>query len=207
MTKRVSSKFKIARSLGVNLWGSVKGPFARGRAYGPGQHGQHKGRLSDYGTQLKAKQKLKKYYGNVSEGQMRKYYFEAMRRKGDASVNLIGLLESRLDAIVYRLKIAPTVFSSRQIVSHGHVKVNGKRVTIPSYYVKVGDVISVADKAKNMTLILGSLQDKTREVPDYIEWNDKDMTATYTRVPTIEEIPYPVEMEPNLVIEYYSRMA
>lgn len=207
MTKRLSSKFKVARSLGVNLWGSTKGPFARNRAYGPGQHGQHKGRLSDYGTQLKAKQKLKKYYGSVSEGQMRKYYFEAMRRRGDTSVNLIGLLESRLDALVYRLKIAPTVFSSRQIVSHGHIKVNGKRVNIPSYQVKAGDVISVADAAKEMPLILGSVADKSREVPGYLEFNDKALSATYTRVPTIDEVPYPVEMEPNLVIEYYSRMA
>lgn len=207
MTKRHASKFKTARSLGVNLWGSTKGPFARNRAYGPGQHGQHKGRLSDYGTQLKAKQKLKKYYGNVSEGQMRKYYFEAMRRREDTSITLIGLLESRLDALVYRAKFAPTPFAARQIVSHGHIKVNGNRVNIASYNVKAGDVISVAEKSKNIPLIQMATADKNREVPEYLEYSESDLTAKYIRVPHMDEIPYPVEMEPNLVIEYYSRMA
>ena len=205
MSKRASSKHKIDRRLGENLWGRPKSPVNK-REYGPGQHGQRrKGKVSDYGTQLRAKQKLKGYYGNISEKQFRKIYAEATRRRGDSSESLIGLLESRLDAIVYRAKFVPTVFAARQFVSHGHIKVNGRRVTIPSYSVKVGDVIEVKDSSKQLALVLEAVQLAERDVPDYIEVDHSKMTAKYGRVPTLSEVPYAVQMEPNLVVEFYSR--
>jgi len=205
MSKRHSAKYKIDRRMGENLWGRPKSPVNQ-RSYGPGQHGQRrKGKLSDYGTQLKAKQKLKGYYGNISEKQFRKYYAEAIRMKGDSGDNLIGLLERRLDAVVYRAKFAATVFASRQFVNHGHIKVNGRRVNIASYQVKVGDVIEVKEASKQLAIVLESIQLAERDVPDYYEVDHSKMTAKFTRVPTPSDVPYPVQMEPNLVIEYYSR--
>ena len=205
MSKRASSKHKIDRRLGENLWGRPKSPVNK-REYGPGQHGQRrKGKVSDYGTQLRAKQKLKGYYGNISEKQFRKIYAEATRRKGDSSESLVGLLESRLDAVVYRCKFVPTVFAARQFVSHGHIKVNGRRVTIPSYSVKVGDLIEVKDTSKQLGIVLEATQLAERDVPDYIEVDHNKMTAKFARVPGLADIPYPVHMEPNLVVEFYSR--
>ncbi|MCX5497017.1 30S ribosomal protein S4 [Kaistia dalseonensis] len=205
MSKRASSKHKIDRRLGENLWGRPKSPVNK-REYGPGQHGQRrKGKVSDYGTQLRAKQKLKGYYGNISEKQFRKIYAEATRRKGDSSESLISLLESRLDAIVYRAKFVPTVFAARQFVSHGHVKVNGRRVTIPSYSVKVGDLIEVKESSKQLAIVIEATQLAERDVPDYIEVDHHKMTATFARVPSLADVPYPVHMEPNLVVEFYSR--
>jgi small subunit ribosomal protein S4 len=205
MSKRASSKHKIDRRLGENLWGRPKSPVNK-REYGPGQHGQRrKGKVSDYGTQLRAKQKLKGYYGSISEKQFRKIYAEATRRKGDSSESLIGLLESRLDAIVYRAKFVPTVFAARQFVSHGHVKVNGRRVTIPSYSVKAGDLIEVKEASKQLAMVLEATQLAERDVPDYIEVDHNKMTAKYARVPGLADVPYPVHMEPNLVVEFYSR--
>ncbi|SHF27716.1 small subunit ribosomal protein S4 [Kaistia soli DSM 19436] len=205
MSKRASSKHKIDRRLGENLWGRPKSPVNK-REYGPGQHGQRrKGKVSDYGTQLRAKQKLKGYYGNVSEKQFRKIYAEATRRKGDSSESLIGLLESRLDAVVYRAKFVPTVFASRQFISHGHIKVNGRRVTIASYSVKVGDLIEVKDSSKQLAIVLEATQLAERDVPDYIEVDHNKMTAKFARVPGLADVPYPVHMEPNLVVEFYSR--
>ena len=205
MSKRASSKHKIDRRLGENLWGRPKSPVNK-REYGPGQHGQRrKGKVSDYGTQLRAKQKLKGYYGNISEKQFRKIYAEATRRKGDSSESLVGLLESRLDAVVYRCKFVPTVFAARQFVSHGHIKVNGRRVTIPSYSVKVGDLIEVKDTSKQLGIVLEATQLAERDVPDYIEVDHHKMTAKFARVPGLADIPYPVHMEPNLVVEFYSR--
>ena len=205
MSKRASSKHKIDRRLGENLWGRPKSPVNK-REYGPGQHGQRrKGKVSDYGTQLRAKQKLKGYYGNISEKQFRKIYADATRRKGDSSENLIGLLESRLDAIVYRAKFVPTVFASRQFISHGHVKVNGRRVNIPSFQAKVGDVIEVKEASRQLTIVLEATQLAERDVPDYIEVDHHKMTARFSRVPALADVPYPVHMEPNLVVEFYSR--
>jgi len=204
MSKRSSVKYKISRRLGENLWGRAKDPINR-RAYGPGQHGQQRKKLSDYGTQLRAKQKLKAYYGNLTEKQFHKLYTEAMRLKGDSSENLLALLESRLDAVIYRMCVVPTVFAARQFVNHGHVKVNGKKVNIPSYQVKAGDVIEVKDKSKQMNLVLESLQSPERDVPEYIDMDVKAVRGTYLRKPSFTEIPYPVKMEPNLVIEFYSR--
>src|SRR5205085_10011108 len=205
MTKRVEAKHKLDRRMGQNIWGRPKSPINR-REYGPGQHGQRrKGKMSDFGTQLRAKQKLKGYYANITEKQFRRYYAEAIRMKGDSSANLIGLLERRLDAVVYRAKFVPTVFASRQFVNHGHVKVNGRRVNIPSYLVKPGDVIEVKDKSKQMELVVVASQLAERDVPDYIEADHAKMTARMTRVPGLGEVPYPVQMEPNLVIEFYSR--
>ncbi|WP_428645325.1 30S ribosomal protein S4 [Roseibium sp.] len=205
MSKRHSVKYKIDRRMGENIWGRPKSP-ANKREYGPGQHGQRrKGKLSDFGVQLRAKQKLKGYYGNISEKQFRKVYAEASRMKGDTSENLIGLLERRLDAIIYRAKFVPTVFAARQFINHGHIKVNGKRVNIPSYQVRPGDVIEVREKSKQLALVLEAVQSAERDVPDYVDADHSKMTATYSRVPSFSDVPYPVQMEPNLVVEFYSR--
>ena len=204
MSKRLAAKFKINRRLGVNLWGRAKSPVNR-REYGPGQHGQHKGKPTDYGTQLLAKQKLKGYYGNVSEKQLRKYYAEAIRRSGDTSEHLIGLLESRLDAIVYRMKFVPSVFAARQFVNHGHILVNGKRVNIPSYQVREGDEISVREKSRQLAIVLEAEASTEREVPEYMEVDHKAGKGTFLHVPKLADVPYPVQMEPNLVVEFYSR--
>ena len=205
MSKRAESKHKIDRRLGVNLWGRPKSPYNR-REYGPGQHGQRRGRKpSDFGTQLRAKQKLKGYYGNITERQFRRYYAEASRRHGDTSENLIGLLERRLDAVVYRMKFVPTVFAARQFVNHGHVKVNGKRVNIPSYLVKDGDTIELKESSKQLGAVLAAAQLAERDVPDYIQIDHKEMKGTFVRTPKFGDVPYPVQMEPNLVVEFYSR--
>jgi small subunit ribosomal protein S4 len=205
MSKRHEAKYKIDRRLGVNVWGRPKSPVNR-REYGPGQHGQRrKGKLSDFGTQLRAKQKLKGYYGSISERQFRKYYGEAVRMKGDSGENLVGILERRLDAVIYRAKFVPTVFAARQFVNHGHITVNGRRVNIPSYQVKAGDVITVKEASRQLVIVLEAVALAERDVPDYIQVDHGKMTATYTRVPTLSDVPYPVQMEPNLVIEFYSR--
>ncbi|MCI5075425.1 30S ribosomal protein S4 [Oricola sp.] len=205
MSKRESSKYKIDRRMGENIWGRPKSPVNR-REYGPGQHGQRrKGKLSDFGVQLRAKQKLKGYYGDISEKQFRKTYEEASRRKGDTPELLIGLLESRLDAIVYRAMFVPTIFAARQFVNHGHVTVNGTRVNIPSYRCRVGDVIEVREKSKQMALVIEASQLAERTVPDYIDADHNKMVATFARVPALADVPYPVIMEPNLVVEFYSR--
>ena len=205
MTKRHEAKYKIDRRMGQNVWGRPKSPVNK-REYGPGQHGQRrKSKLSDYGVQLKAKQKLRGYYGNISEKQFRGIYEEAIRMKGDSGANLIGLLERRLDAIVYRAKFVPTVFAARQFVNHGHVRVNGRRVTIPSFRVKVGDTVEVKDKSKQMALVMEARALAERDVPDYIEVNDGQMTAKLARIPVLSDVPYAVMMEPHLVVEYYSR--
>src|SRR5215470_951851 len=205
MTKRVEAKHKLDRRMGQNIWGRPKSPVNR-REYGPGQHGQRrKGKLSDFGVQLRAKQKLKGYYANISERQFKNIYYEAIRRTGDTSEHLVGLLESRLDAIVYRAKFVPTVHAARQFVSHGHVRVNGRRVTIPSYRCREGDVIEVRDKAKDAGIVLESAQSPESDLPDYIEVDHNKMTAKLLRSPTLSDVPYPVMMEPNLVIEFYSR--
>ena len=202
--KRPQSKHKIDRRMGVNMWGRPKSPV-NSREYGPGQHGQRRKKPSDFGLQLMAKQKLKGYYGNIGEKQFRKYYQEATRRKGDTSENLVELLERRLDAVVYRMKFVPTVFAARQFVNHGHVKVNGKRVNIGSYMVKDGDEIEVREKSKQMNLVLEASASGERDVPDYLEVDHNKMTGRFVRGPGLADIPYPVQMEPNLVIEFYSR--
>jgi small subunit ribosomal protein S4 len=205
MTKRVEAKHKLDRRMGENIWGRPKSPVNR-REYGPGQHGQRrKGKLSDFGIQLRAKQKLKGYYANISEKQFRGVYAEAIRLKGDSGAHLIGLLERRLDAVVYRAKFVPTMFAARQFINHGHVKVNGRRVNIPSYMLKVGDVVEVKDKSKQLALVLEANGLAERDVPDYIEVDHGKMTAKLARVPGLNEVPYPVQMEPHLVVEYYSR--
>jgi small subunit ribosomal protein S4 len=205
MTKRLASKHKVDRRLKVNLWGRPKSPF-NSRDYAPGQHGKsRKGKPSDYGIQLQAKQKMKFYYGNMNERQFRNTYRKAMNQKGNTSENLVAFLERRLDTVIYRAKFATTVFSARQLINHGHIKVNGKKVNIPSYLVKVEDAIEVRDKSKNIVVIEGSLVNKEREVPEYIQMDEKNKSAKFLRVPKFSEVPYPAIMEPNLVIEYYSR--
>ena len=205
MTKRTAAKYKIDRRMGENIWGRPKSPVNR-REYGPGQHGQaRKSKLSDFGLQLRAKQKLKGYYGDLTEKQFRRIFADADRMKGDTGENLIGMLERRLDAVVYRAKFVMTVFAARQFVNHGHVLVNGKAVNIPSYRVKEGDVISVRDKSKQMTVLLEAVQSSERDVPDYLEVDHSKMTATFVRTPGLSDVPYPVIMEPNLVIEFYAQ--
>jgi small subunit ribosomal protein S4 len=203
MSKRTSAKYKLDRRMGENVWGRPKSPINR-REYGPGQHGQRrKSKVSDFGLQLRAKQKLKGYYGDVTEKQFRKVYAEAVRMKGDTSQNLIGLLERRLAAVVYRAKFAPTVFAARQLVNHGHVLINGRRCNIASALVKPGDVVELAPRAREMTLVLEAAGSSERDVPEYVQV--EALKATYVRVPTFDEVPYPVKMEPNLVVEFYSR--
>jgi len=205
MTKRSEAKYKIDRRMGQNIWGRPKSPVNR-REYGPGQHGQRrKGKLSDYGVQLRAKQKLKGYYANISERQFRGIYEEAIRLKGDSGAHLIGLLERRLDTVVYRAKFVPTVFAARQFINHGHIKVNGRRVTIPSYRLKVGETIEVKEKSRQLALVLEATGLPERDVPDYIEADHSKMTAKLARIPGFGDVPYPVQMEPHLVVEYYSR--
>ena len=205
MSKRESAKYKLDRRMGENIWGRPKSPVNR-REYGPGQHGQRrKGKMSDFGLQLRAKQKLKGHYGDISEKQFRKTYEEANRRKGDTPDNLIGLLESRLDAVVYRAKFVPTIFAARQFVNHGHILVNGKRVNIPSFQVRDGDVVQIKVKSRELPLVLDAIDSPERDLPDYIDVNLKHMSATYVRGPKFADVPYPVKMEPHLVVEFYSR--
>ncbi|MCH2458878.1 MAG: 30S ribosomal protein S4 [Henriciella sp.] len=203
MTKRLSSKYKICRRLGVNLWGRPKSPTNK-RDYGPGQHGQRRRKPTDYGIQLSAKQKLRGYYGNITEHQFRRTYAEAARLRGDTGENLIGLLERRLDAVVYRLKFVPTVFAARQFVNHGHVKVNGVKTNIGSYRLKPGDVVEIREKSRNMALVLEALGSPERDIPEYIDVDPKAMTATLVRVPELVDVPYAVKMEPAQVVEFYS---
>jgi small subunit ribosomal protein S4 len=205
MTKRLKSKHKVDRRLKANLWGRPKSPF-NSRAYPPGQHGQaRKGKPTDYGIQLQAKQKLKSYYGNINERQFRNIYRTALSKRGDTTENLVALLESRLDTVIYRGKFAITVFAARQLINHGHIRVNKKKVNIASYLVKETDIIEVRDKSKKLNVIDGSLQSKERDVPEYIQLDDKNKTVKLIRIPKFAEVPYPVVMEPSLVIEYYSR--
>ena len=205
MTKRLKSKHKVDRRLKANLWGRPKSPFNT-RAYPPGQHGQTKSaKPSDYGIQLQAKQKLKSYYGNINERQFRNIYKKALMKKGDSAENLIGLLERRLDAVVYRSKLSTTIFAARQLINHGHVKVNGKKVNIASYVVKEEDTIEIRDKSKQLAIIDIALANKERETPEYIQMDEKNKKLKFVRVPKFEEVPYPIIMEPNLVVEYYSR--
>jgi small subunit ribosomal protein S4 len=204
MSKRVASKYKINRRLGVNLWGRPKSPVNK-REYPPGQHGQRRRKPSDFGVQLAAKQKMKGYYGNIGERQFRRYYQEASRRRGDTGEKLVELLERRLDAVIYRAKFVPTVFAARQFVNHGHILVNGKRVNIPSYQVRDGDVVQIKEKSRELPLVLDAIDSGERDLPDYITVNLKDMSATYQRGPALADVPYPVQMEPHLVVEFYSR--
>ena len=205
MTKRLASKHKVDRRLKVNLWGRPKSPF-NSRNYPPGQHGKgRKGKRSDYGTQLDAKQKLKFYYGNMNERQFRNVYRKAFKKRGNTTENFIGFLERRLDTIIYRAKFATTVFSARQLINHGHVKINGRKVNIPSYLVSEKDTIEIKDKSKELLVIAGSLVSKEREIPDYIQMDEKNKIAKLIRIPKFSEVPYPTIMEPNLVVEYYSR--
>jgi small subunit ribosomal protein S4 len=205
MTKRSEAKYKLDRRMGENIWGRPKSPVNR-REYGPGQHGQRrKGKLSDYGVQLRAKQKLRGYYGNISEKQFRGIYDEAIRMRGDSGANMIGLLERRLDAVIFRAKFVPTVFAARQFINHGHVKVNGRRVNIPSYRVKVGDTVEVKESSRQLAFVLEAAQLAERDVPDYIEADHNKMTAKLARIPLISDVPYAVMMQPHLVVEYYSR--
>ncbi len=205
MSKRIAAKHKIDRRLGQNIWGRPKSPYNK-REYGPGEHGQRRrGRLSDYGQQLRAKQKLKGYYGNITEKQFKSIYREAARQRGDTSENLIGLLERRLDAVIYRAKFVPTVFAARQFVSHSHVRVNGRKVTIPSYRCREGDVIEVRERSRQIVMLLEAIESPERDVPEYVDVDYKQMRGTFLRQPKLAEVPYPVQMEPNLVIEFYSR--
>jgi len=205
VTKRTAAKYKLDRRMGENIWGRPKSPVNR-REYGPGQHGQRrKGKLSDFGLQLRAKQKLKGYYGDLTEKQFRRIYAEAERVKGDTGENLIGLLERRLDAIVYRAKFVPTIFAARQFVNHGHVTVNGKKVNIPSYRVKEGDVVAVREKSKQMSLVLEAVASAERDTPEYMNVDHGKMSMDFIRTPGLSDVPYPVMMEPNLVVEFYAK--
>jgi small subunit ribosomal protein S4 len=205
MSKRSTSKYKLDRRMGESVWGRPKSPVNK-RSYGPGQHGQRRAKkLSDYGTQLQAKQKLKCYYGNITEKQFRRYYQEAVRKPGDTGENMIGLLERRLDAVVYRAKFVPTPFAARQMVSHGHVKVNGRRVTVASFLVKEGDLVELTAKARDMALVIEAAKSAERDTPDYIDADHGKMAAKFLRTPKLSDVPYAAQMQPSLVVEFYSR--
>ncbi|MEM1401188.1 MAG: 30S ribosomal protein S4 [Pseudomonadota bacterium] len=204
MNKRAHSKYKIDRRLGVNLWGTPKSPITK-REYGPGQHGQRRKKPTDFGTQLMAKQKLKGHYGNIGEKQFRKYYAEAVRRRGDTGENLIAILERRLDAAVYRMKFVPTVFAARQLVNHGHVTVNGKKVNIPSYLLKDGDEVQVKEKSRNIPMVQDAIIQPHRDIPDYLDVDVDNFKGRFVREPKLVDVPYASQIEPNLVIEFYSR--
>jgi small subunit ribosomal protein S4 len=204
MTKRIQAKNKICRRLGVNLWGRTKSPLAR-RDYGPGEHGQKRRKMSDYANQLAAKQKLKKYYANMTERQFRRAYEEASSGRGDTGEALIGLLERRLDITIFRFNFVPTIFAARQLINHGHVKVNGTRVNIPSYRLKEGDIVELKERAQTMPMVLEAVSRPERDVPEYLTVDSKAMKGQFVRIPKLSDVPYPVQMEPNLVIEYYSR--
>ncbi|MGF1474066.1 MAG: 30S ribosomal protein S4 [Geminicoccaceae bacterium] len=204
MSKRISAKNKICRRLGVNLWGRGKSPLAK-KEYGPGEHGAKRKKLSDYAVQLQAKQKLKGYYGNMTEKQFRRAYQEASSLKGDTAENLIGILERRLDMVVFRMSLSPTIFGARQLINHGHVQINGRRMNIASYRVREGDIIEIAPKSRDKAFIMEAYQHPERDTPDYISVDGKAMKGTFVRIPKLSDVPYPVQMEPNLVIEYYSR--
>ncbi|MBT4203930.1 MAG: 30S ribosomal protein S4 [Rhodobiaceae bacterium] len=205
MTKRIQAKHKIDRRLGENIWGRPKSPVNR-REYGPGEHGQRRqGKVSDYGLQLRAKQKLKGYYGNLTEKQFKACYREAVRLKGDTGENLVGLLERRLDTVVYRAKIVPTVFAARQFINHGHIKVNGRKTNIGSVRLKIGDIVEVREKSRDIAMVIQALDSAEREIPEYVEFNREKYQVSIKRIPSLSDVPYPVQMEPNLVIEFYSR--
>ena len=205
MTKRIQAKHKIDRRLGENIWGRPKSPVNR-REYGPGEHGQRRqGKVSDYGLQLRAKQKLKGYYGNLTEKQFKACYREAVRLKGDTGENLVGLLERRLDTVVYRAKIVPTLFAARQFINHGHIKVNGRKTNIGSARLKIGDIVEVREKSRDIAMVIQALDSAEREIPEYVEFNREKYQVSIKRIPSLSDVPYPVQMEPNLVIEFYSR--
>ncbi len=205
MTKRTQAKYKIDRRMGENIWGRPKSPV-NSREYGPGQHGQgRRSKLSDFGIQLRAKQKLKGYYGDITEKQFKRVYKDADSKRGDTGEILVGLLESRLDALVYRAKFVPTIFSARQFVNHAHVTVNGKKVNIPSYRVKAGDVVEIREKSRNIPMVIQGIGSNERDIPEYLTLENNGTKVTFLRVPTLDEIPYPVQMEPNLIVEFYSR--
>jgi small subunit ribosomal protein S4 len=205
MTKRIGAKKKVSRKLGASLWGQAKDPYIK-RNYKPGQHGaSSRGRVSDYGTQLRAKQRMKFYYGNISEKQFFNSFTLASKSKGDVSENFVALLESRLDAIVYRANFVPTVFAARQFVSHKHVSVNGKTVNIPSYKVKVGDVVQVREKSRKLAIVIEAIQKMERDIPSYMQLDKDNLSVRFVTKPSFAEIPYPVEMQPHLITEFYSR--
>ncbi|MBT4878549.1 MAG: 30S ribosomal protein S4 [Alphaproteobacteria bacterium] len=204
MTKRVQAKHKISRRLGVNLWGSHK--YRQEKSHPPGQHGPMNSmrRKTDYGVHLNAKQKLKGYYANISEKKFRKIYQEAKSLKGDTGENIIGLLESRLDTLVYRANFVSTMFAARQFVSHKHVQVNGKTVNIPSYKLKIGDVVTIKEKSRDLLVVLETIQKKEREIPDYLEVDYKQCSAQILSLPKLSDVPYACVMEPHLIVEFYS---
>jgi small subunit ribosomal protein S4 len=202
--KRIQAKHKIDRRLNCNLWGRPKSPH-NARQTGPGMHGARRSKPTDYGTQLMAKQKLRGYYGNIGERQFRRYYFEAIRLRGDTGQNLVGLLERRLDAVIYRAKFVPTVFAARQFVNHRHIMVNGKNVNIPSYLVKEGDVITVRESSRQLPMVMEAVKSAERDLPGYLDVDHGAMKAVFLRIPKLDEVPYPTRMEPNLVVEFYSR--
>ncbi|MDD2840283.1 MAG: 30S ribosomal protein S4 [Rickettsiales bacterium] len=203
MTKRINAKKKISRSLGVNLWGRANDTFVK-RNYRPGQHGTAPKRDTNHSIHLRAKQKVRKYY-DIKESQFRTIFDNAKRLKGNTEEIFAGLLESRLASIVYRANFAPTVYAARQLVNHKHILVNGKPINIASYQVKVGDVISLSEGAKKITLINEALEHMERDIPTYLELNANEKTVKFLNKPAFSDIPYPFDAEFNMIVEFYSR--
>lgn len=192
----------MCRRVGQPLCGSPKCPALK-RPYPPGQHGKDgRRRVSEYGKQILEKQKLKFIYG-VQERQLRRYLEMARKARGRTGERLLQLLESRLDNIVYRLGFAASLPAARQLVSHGHIEVNGKKVDIPSYIVEVGDVVAVREKSRNLDPVVQSIESRAGNVPDYLSLDAEARRGVLLRVPSKEEIPVPVD--DNLIIEFYAR--
>lgn len=204
MTKVVKAKYKASRRLGTSIWGDDKDPFHT-KNYRPGQHGPT-GRVktSDYGVHLQAKQTVKAHYGRITEKQFRNIFALANKMKGNTAENFAGLLEKRLDMVIYRMNLAPTIFAARQLVSHDNVKLNGKKVNIPGQRLKEGDKVELKDSAKQITVYMESAQKQKRTVPEYLSVDPGAMSGVFIRTPMILDIPYPFEANFGKIIEYYS---
>ncbi len=194
-------KVKLSRKLGLNLTPKSH-KYTEKKPYPPGQHGKLKRRakMSDYARQLLEKQKLRYQY-NVSEKQMNNYYQKASRITGNTGEFLLQLLESRLDSLTYRAGLAPSIYAARQLVTHGHVLVNGKRVNVPSYSVRPNSVVSIKESSRKIPMILDSI--RSVQPPPYIDLVKAEFTFRYLYIPPKEEIPVVVELPQ--VVEYYAR--
>lgn len=198
MSRYTGPRHKLARRLGISLDGTGKDLK---RNFAPGQHGQSRRKLTEYGIQLQEKQKLRHMFG-VNEKQFRRTFEHAQKMRGVLGENFMKLLESRLDNVVYRMGFAATRPAARQLVNHGHMTVNGKKVDIASYRVQPGDVITLREKSRGLTIVKESLEARNF-VPNFITFDDNKVEGTFTRLPDRSEMP--AEINETLIVEWYSR--
>lgn len=201
MSRYTGPRLKVMRALGVDLPGLSRKSIAD-RPYPPGQHGQRQQRKSGFGLQLQEKQKLRFNYG-LSERQMRRLVLDARRDKGSTGAKLGELLERRLDNVVFRAGFAASTVAARQLVNHSHVLVNGRKVNIPSFRVRVGDVITLTAKGREMLVVKASFAAPALSRPEWLAVEEAAFSATVSHLPDVAEIPFPIEMQ--LVVEYYSQ--